>query len=162
MPLCIIHTYTVSKTFLKTWHYQTVTHIIASLPQIYYILRSATYDEGQNRHTGGPVEYTGIFYRQLEYSSCTACLPLYLSTYLSIDASIHGSTALVDLSRFFNFLIYTQSTVGLLGRGISPSQGRYLYTEQHKHRINAHRHLCLGWASNPRFQCSNGRRRFMS
>jgi hypothetical protein len=38
--------------------------------------------------------------------------------------------------RFFSFLIYTQS-VGLLGRGISPSQGRNLYTEQHKYRINA-------------------------
>jgi hypothetical protein len=32
---------------------------------------------------------------------------------------------------------YTQS-VGLLGRGISPSQDLYLHTEQHKHRINAH------------------------
>jgi hypothetical protein len=32
---------------------------------------------------------------------------------------------------------YTQS-VGPLGRGISPSQGIYLYIEQHKHRINAH------------------------
>jgi hypothetical protein len=31
---------------------------------------------------------------------------------------------------------YMQS-VGLLRRGISPSQGRYLQTEQHKHRINA-------------------------
>jgi hypothetical protein len=38
-------------------------------------------------------------------------------------------------SRFFSFLLYTQS-VGLLGWGISPSQGRYLHTEQHKHRIN--------------------------
>jgi hypothetical protein len=50
--------------------------------------------------------------------------------------SIYGSTALVDLGRFFSFLIYTQS-VGLLRRGISSSQGRYLHTEQHKHRINA-------------------------
>jgi hypothetical protein len=32
---------------------------------------------------------------------------------------------------------YTQP-IGLLGRGISPSQGLYLYTEQHKHRINTH------------------------
>jgi hypothetical protein len=32
---------------------------------------------------------------------------------------------------------YTQS-VGFLGRGISPSQGRNLDTGQHKHRINAH------------------------
>jgi hypothetical protein len=37
---------------------------------------------------------------------------------------------------------YTQS-VGLLGRGISPSQRRYLHTEQHKYRINADRHRCL-------------------
>jgi hypothetical protein len=59
---------------------------------------------------------------------------------------------LVDLGRFFSFLIRTQS-VGLMGRGISPSQGRYLPTEQHRHRINAHRHLCLEWDSNPRSQC---------
>jgi hypothetical protein len=38
------------------------------------------------------------------------------------------TTALVGLGRFFGSLIYTQS-VGLLGRGISSSQGRYLNTE---------------------------------
>jgi hypothetical protein len=42
-----------------------------------------------------------------------------------------GSTDHVDLGRFFSFLIYTQS-VGLLRRRISPSQGRYLHTGQHK------------------------------
>jgi hypothetical protein len=47
-----------------------------------------------------------------------------------------------DLGRLFNFLIYTKSVV-LFGRGISPSQRRYLHTEQHKHRINAHTHPCL-------------------
>jgi hypothetical protein len=36
----------------------------------------------------------------------------------------------------FRNLFYT--TVGLLGRVISPSQGRYLHKRQHKHRINAH------------------------
>jgi hypothetical protein len=42
------------------------------------------------------------------------------------------------VSRLFIFLwIYTQS-VGLLGRVIGPSQGLYLNTGQHKHRINAH------------------------
>jgi hypothetical protein len=41
------------------------------------------------------------------------------------------------LAALFSFLIYTQA-VGLLGRGISPSQGLYLYTEQHKHEINSH------------------------
>jgi hypothetical protein len=34
------------------------------------------------------------------------------------------------------FLFLDLYTVGLLGREISPSQGRYLHTEQHKHRIN--------------------------
>jgi hypothetical protein len=79
---------------------------------------------------------------------------------LSLSLSLCDSTALVDLGRFFSFLTYTQP-IGLLGRGISPSQGRYLHTEQHKHKINAYRHPCLEWDSNPRFQCSVGRRRFM-
>jgi hypothetical protein len=68
---------------------------------------------------------------------------------------------LLGLGSFFSFLIYTQS-VELLGRGISPPQGRYLHTEEHKHRINAHRHPCLEWDSNPRSQRSSWRRRFMA
>jgi hypothetical protein len=51
----------------------------------------------------------------------------------SVYLPTYDYTALVDHQCFFGFLIYTQS-VGLLGRGISPSQGRYLHTEQHKHR----------------------------
>jgi hypothetical protein len=39
---------------------------------------------------------------------------------------------------FFSFVIFFTQTVGLLGRVISTSQGRYLHTGQHKHRINAH------------------------
>jgi hypothetical protein len=39
---------------------------------------------------------------------------------------------------FFSSLIVFTKSVGLLGRVISPSQGRYPHTEQHKHRINAH------------------------
>jgi hypothetical protein len=35
---------------------------------------------------------------------------------------------LLDLGCFFSFLIHIQS-VGLLGRGISPSQGRYLHID---------------------------------
>jgi hypothetical protein len=34
------------------------------------------------------------------------------------NLSIYGSTAFVELGRFFSFLIYTQS-VGLLGRGLA-------------------------------------------
>jgi hypothetical protein len=45
--------------------------------------------------------------------------------------------------------IYTQS-VGLLGRVIGPSQGLYLYTEQHKQNKLTHtKHPCPKWASNP-------------
>jgi hypothetical protein len=66
----------------------------------------------------------------------------------SIYPSVCGSTALVDFGRFFGFLIYTQS-VGLLGRVISQSQGRYLHTEQHRQRINAGRHPCFEWDLNP-------------
>jgi hypothetical protein len=36
------------------------------------------------------------------------------------------------------FLGHFTQSVGLLGRGISPLQGRYLHTEQHKHRVKAH------------------------
>jgi hypothetical protein len=75
--------------------------------------------------------------------------------------SIYGCTSFVDPGRFFSFLIYTQ-LLGLLGRGISRSQDGYLHTEEHKHRINAHRCPCLEWDSNPRSQCSSRRRRFTS
>jgi hypothetical protein len=33
-----------------------------------------------------------------------------------------------------------------------------IYREQHKHGINAQKHPCLEWDSNPRPQCSSGRR----
>jgi hypothetical protein len=77
------------------------------------------------------------------------------------DISIHGITylrvrleytiylwlyrSLLSLGRAFQFLDFFTQSVGLLGREISPSQGHYLHTGQHKHRINAHRHPCLKW-----------------
>jgi hypothetical protein len=54
----------------------------------------------------------------------------YLSIYLSTD--LQSLSALVA---FFSFLIHTQS-VGLLGRGMSPSQGRYLYRATQTQNIN--------------------------
>jgi hypothetical protein len=42
---------------------------------------------------------------------------------------------------YFSFVIIFTQTVGLLGRGISPSQGLYLHTGQHKHRINTHKNI---------------------
>jgi hypothetical protein len=50
----------------------------------------------------------------------------------------HGFTALYLASVAFSVSWSCTQPVGHLGRGISPSQGRYLHTEQHKHRINAH------------------------
>jgi hypothetical protein len=69
----------------------------------------------------------------------TAGLSIYLTIYLSIYLWLYRP--LLGLGRFLSFLIYTQA-VGLLGWGISLSQGRYLHIEQHKHRINAHRRPC--------------------
>jgi hypothetical protein len=40
-----------------------------------------------------------------------------------------------------------RQSVGLLGRGISPSESRYLHS-QHKHRINAEKHPCYEGDSN--------------
>jgi hypothetical protein len=85
------------------------------------------------------------------------CLPTYLPTYPPVYGSTALYWALFVLSVSWSF---TQS-VGHLGRGISPSQGRYLHTGQHKHRTNAHRHSCLQWDSNPRFQCMSRRTQFM-
>jgi hypothetical protein len=66
-----------------------------------------------------------------------ALVPLRLSIYLSIYLSVCGSTALMDLGRLFSYLILC--TVGRTPwTGDQPVQGRYLHTEQHKHRINAH------------------------
>jgi hypothetical protein len=66
---------------------------------------------------------------------------------------------LLGLGRVFSFLKYTRP-VGLLGPGISPSQGSYLHTEQRTHRINVHRHPYLELDLNPRPQCLSGRRHF--
>jgi hypothetical protein len=63
---------------------------------------------------------------------------------------------LLDLGRSFSSLIYTRS-VGLLGRGISPVQGRYLYTGQHKHR-KAYRLPYREWDLKSQAQGSSKRR----
>jgi hypothetical protein len=74
--------------------------------------------------------------------------------------AVHPSTALCWALAAFQFL--NLFTVGrTLGRGMIPPQGRCLYREQHKYRINAHRHPCLELVSNSRPPCSSGRRMFM-
>jgi hypothetical protein len=55
-----------------------------------------------------------------------------------IHSFINSSTALCwALASSFNFVIFFTQMAGLLGRVISPSQGSYLHTGQHIHRINA-------------------------
>jgi hypothetical protein len=85
--------------------------------------------------------------------------PVNIRKYLPTYLSIYGSTALCwALATFSVFWPSTQS-LGLLGRVISPSQGRYLHIGQHKHRINAQRHPCF----KPRGQWSamNGRQTYI-
>jgi hypothetical protein len=95
------------------------------------------------------------------YLSIYLCI--YLSFYLSIHLSIYLSIYLwlyfVGPRPLFQFLDLFIQSVGLLGLVISPSQG--LHTKQHKHGINAHRHPCLKWDSNPQSQCLSRRRKFM-
>jgi hypothetical protein len=72
-------------------------------------------------------------------------LKQFLYNYYYYDYYYYVSTALCwALADFSVSWSYTQS-VGPLGRGFGPSQGRYLHTGQHKHRINAHRHPCFKW-----------------
>jgi hypothetical protein len=59
---------------------------------------------------------------------------IYVSTYTSIQANIHIHIHVYT----FTHTVY----LSICGRGISPSQGRYLHTEQHKHR-----HPYLEWDS---------------
>jgi hypothetical protein len=88
---------------------------------------------------------------------------------LRIGSFIHQwfYSPLLGPGLFFSYVITFTQTVGLLGLVMSPLQGSYLYTGQHKHRRNvrthAHtqRHPCLEWYSNPRSQRSSERRQFM-
>jgi hypothetical protein len=80
-------------------------------------------------------------YRRLELSVMTICsvrvcvpndtFSVYLCLWL-----YSRSCALTTL-QFLNPI----KSVGLLGRGISPSQSRYLPTEQQKHKINEHTYI---------------------
>jgi hypothetical protein len=59
--------------------------------------------------------------------------------------SIYGSTVFCwNLAAFWVSYSYTQS-VGLLGRGISPSQGRYLHTEQPIQTQNKRTQTFMSW-----------------
>jgi hypothetical protein len=68
---------------------------------------------------------------------------LFLDTcyfHLHFHSFIHQwiYSALLGPGLFFSYIIFFTQSVELLGRVISPAQGRYLITGQQKHRINAH------------------------
>jgi hypothetical protein len=70
------------------------------------------------------------------------------SSALQIHSFIHVwfYSPLLGPGLFFTVVIIFTQTARLLRRVISPSQGRYLYTGQHKHRINAHTDIhALSW-----------------
>jgi hypothetical protein len=66
--------------------------------------------------------------------------------------SVNYLPALSGLGPLTKFRNHFSQTVGLLGRVISPLQGLYLNTGQHKQnkRIHKHtKHSCFNWDSNP-------------
>jgi hypothetical protein len=90
------------------------------------------------------------------HPSIHLCLYVWLSVFLSMALQ-----PFVGPCPFFQFLYLFTQSVGLFGRGDQPVASRYLHIGHHKHRINPHRHPGLEWDSNPRSQCSSGRRQSM-
>jgi hypothetical protein len=74
--------------------------------------------------------YSIVFYGIINNKSFQSMfyLSIHLPVFLSVCLSIYGSTALSWALAAFSVSSFTQSVV-LLGRGISPSQGRYLHTQ---------------------------------
>jgi hypothetical protein len=64
---------------------------------------------------------------------CVLCFPSFCRFFFQMALPAHsGPRPIIQFRNHFS------QTVGLLGRVISPSQGSYLNTGQHKHRINAY------------------------
>jgi hypothetical protein len=99
----------------------------------------------------------GIGHNACRMCNCKTQRQTVIMRYLSICLSVSLPWALAAFSVSWSS---TQS-VGHIGRVIRSSQGRFLRTEQQKHRIYAHSHPCLTRDSNPRSQCLSGRRQFM-
>jgi hypothetical protein len=77
--------------------------------------------------------------KQLRYFKSTKIrFYAHFASHPSVHPAIHSSMTLQPLVEpwtIFHFPDLFTQTVGLLGRGINPSQGHYLCTGQHKHRI---------------------------
>jgi hypothetical protein len=100
--------------------------------------------------------------------SVSLCLSVLQTVHPSIHPSIYlcsccspvGAYGICEMLRFTSV-----SQLKTIGRtpwtGDQPVAMPLPYTGQHKHRINVYKYPCLEWDSNPRSQCSTGRRRFM-
>jgi hypothetical protein len=64
----------------------------------------------------------------------------------------YSEKTLLDLYRFFSFLIFhtVHKTLWKGDQPIARPLPAHTHTVQHRHRINAYRHPCLKWNSNPR------------
>jgi hypothetical protein len=86
----------------------------------------------------GPLSDLSIHHSINQLVNLSICLSTYLPAYLPT----YGSTAPFEPWPFFQFV----NPLELLERGISPSQGLYLHTEQHKQnkRTRADTHALSG------------------
>jgi hypothetical protein len=90
------------------------------------------------------MNYTALGTRQLKQFQVTSFLPSFFHSFIhpTIHSFINGSTVLsLGTGLFFSSVIIFTQSVGLLGRLMGPSQGRYLHTGQHKHTIDAQRDI---------------------
>jgi hypothetical protein len=69
--------------------------------------------------------------------SCESSLMYFIRKLIFFTQALPAHSGPRPLSQFRN---HFSQTGGLLGRMTRPSQGRYLNTGQHKHRINAYTH----------------------
>jgi hypothetical protein len=132
--------------------------------------RLDSHDSGQDSMTGVVNREMNFRFRktrecldQVSTESTGSQSTMVLIAYGSLYSFSHQwlYSPLLGPGLFFSFVIYFTQTVGLLGRVISPSQGCYLHTGQHKQNKRTHRQPCIEWDSNPRSQRLSERRQFM-
>jgi hypothetical protein len=135
------------------------------------ILRDFSSNLGRN--TGHLKWHSSISYTQQKYRKVELSFNKYIgmypdleknnfcyATHMCVHSFIHSFihnllihhllySLLLCPGLFFNPVIFFYTDCRTPWTGISPSQGRYLHTMQHKHRINAHTDISLELDSNP-------------
>jgi hypothetical protein len=109
---------------------------------------AAVFSASQAQHSVTQSACDLFQYQMFLYPVCLYTVNEYNFFFFAMALPAHSGPR--PLTQFRN---HFSQTVGLLGRVISPSQGRYLNTGQHKHRINAYtKRPCPESYSNPRSQ----------